>query len=161
MIYRTATPNDITNIINMKNRVKQRIITENLPIWLNGYPLDEFIMEDIEQSHGRVIEIEGKIAAYSVFYPSNIEYEEYLNNFDNHYSFGRVMVDNNFLGMGVGRFLIKSMILEAKSLNQKGMIITADDCNTRAVNLYKSFGFLKESEFQFPYAYLSVFRLEF
>ena len=161
MIYRTATKNDLNNIINMKNRVKQRIINQNLPIWLNGYPLDEFIVDDITNNYGRVVEIDGKIAAYSLFCPSNIEYEDYLDDYDNHYSFGRVMVDDNFLGMGVGRFLINNMILEAKSLMQKGMIITADDCNIKAVNLYKSFGFIKVMEFQFPYAYLSVFRLKF
>ena len=161
MIYRIATQNDIKSIINMKNRVKERIIKEKLPIWLNGYPLDEFIIEDTKNNYGRVVEIDGEIAAYSLFCPSNIEYEDYLEDYDNHYSFGRVMVDDNFLGMGVGRFLIKSMILEAKSLNQKGMIITADDCNTKAVNLYKSLGFEKVMEFQFPYAYLSVFRLKF
>ena len=43
MIYRKATNDDIINIIAMKNKVKQRIIEENLPIWLNGYPLDELI----------------------------------------------------------------------------------------------------------------------
>ena len=55
MIYRKATNDDIINIIAMKNKVKQRIIEENLPIWLNGYPLDELIKEDIENNEGRVV----------------------------------------------------------------------------------------------------------
>ena len=161
MIYRSATKNDIKNILEMKNRVKNRILKENLPIWLNGYPLDEFIIEDINQNFGRVIEIDGKIAAYCVCLPSNIEYEEYLEKTTYYYSFGRVMVDDNYLGLGVGKYLISNVIQEAKELNQKGMIITADECNTKAINLYKNFGFVKITEFQFPYAYLTVFKLEF
>ena len=161
MIYRVATSNDIKNIIEMKNRVKNRIIKENLPIWLNGYPLDEFITEDIKEGYGRVVEIGGAIAAYCVFLPSYIEYEDYLEDTKDNYSFGRVMVDDAYLGMGIGRYLISNVINEAKELHQQGMIISADDCNIKAVNLYKSFGFKKVKEIQFPYAYLSIFELKF
>jgi hypothetical protein len=41
------------------------------------------------------------------------------------------------------------------------MIITGDDFNTKAMNLYKSLGFVKIGEKQFPYAYLSIFKLDF
>ena len=161
MIYRQANTNDIEQVIAMKNRVKMRVIKENLPIWLNGYPLDECIIEDINYNYGRVVEIDGKVVAYCAFHPATIDDQEYIKNVNNHYSFGRVMVDDNYLGKGIGRFLINNTINEAKTLNQKGMIISADDCNIKAVNLYKSFGFKKEHEIQFPYAYLSIFRLKF
>ena len=71
------------------------------------------------------------------------------------------MVDDNYTGIGIGRFLIESIINEVKSKNQKGMIITGDDFNTKAMNLYKSLGFVKIGEKQFPYAYLSIFKLDF
>ena len=161
MVYRIATQIDISQIINVKNRVKQRVIDENLPIWQNGYPLDEFIIEDIENQYGRVVEIDGTIVAYAVFLPSVIEYEDYLPNLENKHSFGRVMVDNNYTGKGIGRFLIQNMINEAKILNNSGMIITADECNIKATNLYKSFGFKKIGEKQFPYAYLTIYELIF
>ena len=161
MIYRQANTNDIKSIIEMKNRVKNRIIKQNLPIWLNGYPLDEFIIDDIEYNFGRVVEIDGKIAAYCAFHPATVDYAEYLENISNNYSFGRVMVDDNYLGLGVGKFLIANTINEAKSLNQNGMIISADECNIKAVNLYRSFGFKKVSEIEFPYAYLTIFELKF
>ena len=45
----------------MKNRVKKRIINENLPIWLNGYPTDELLEEDVLNNYGRVVEIDSKI----------------------------------------------------------------------------------------------------
>ena len=41
------------------------------------------------------------------------------------------------------------------------MIITGDDFNTKAMNLYKSIGFVKIGEKQFSYAYLSIFKLDF
>ena len=68
MIYRIATLDDLNEIIIMKNKVKQRIINQNLPMWLNGYPLDEYIIDDIKSSEGRVIEINGKIVSYSCFH---------------------------------------------------------------------------------------------
>ena len=161
MVYREANINDYNQIIMMKNRVKERVIKENLPIWLNGYPLDEFIEDDIQNNFGRVIELNNKIVAYAAFHPAYIDYEDYIENIDNHYSYGRVMVDDGYTGLGIGKFLIKSMLNEAINLKQKGMIIAADDCNLKAVNLYKSMGFVKINEIQFPYAYLSIYKLEF
>ena len=161
MIYRNTNLNDYNQIVTMKNRVKERVIKENLPIWLNGYPLDEYIMDDIKDNYGRVIELNNTIVAYAAFHPAHIDYAEYIENIDNYYCYGRVMVDDGYTGLGIGKLLINSMLNEAKSLNQKGMIIAADDCNIKAVNLYKSFGFKKINEIQFPYAYLSIFKLEF
>ena len=51
MIYQKATIKDLDEIIEMKNRVKARVVREGLPIWLNGYPLDEMILEDINKAN--------------------------------------------------------------------------------------------------------------
>ena len=161
MIYRNAIYNDLNQIISMKNRVKQRIINENLPIWLDGYPKDELIKLDLENNYGRVIEINGKVVAYAMMIPSEILYEDEEFETENLYSFGRVMVCNKYLSQGVGRKLVESMILEAKTLNSKGLGIAADECNFKATKLYKSLGFEKESEKDFGYAYLSIFGLYF
>ena len=88
MIYRIANPNDLYDILVMKNRVKERVIKEKLPIWLNGYPLDEIIIDDINNTYGRIVELNEKIVSYAVFLPSIIEYEYYLPNLENKYSFG-------------------------------------------------------------------------
>ena len=161
MIYKTASKNMINDILSMKNRVKERIVRENLPMWLNGYPLDEMIIEDIENDHGRVVILNDKVIAYAVLYPSTFEYEGEIMDIEDRYSFGRVMVDEGYTGLGIGRFLIESLITEVKSKNQKGMIITGDDFNTKAMNLYKSVGFTKIGEKEFSYAYLSIFKLDF
>ena len=161
MEYQVAKINQLSDILSMKNRVKQRIINQNLPIWLNGYPQDDFIKEDIENDFGRIIVVDNKVAAYAAFYPAVWEYEGQLNDIKYRYSYGRVMVDDDFLGLGIGKLLVKSMINEAKALGYKGMLITADDVNIKAVNLYTSLGFIKTGEKQFPYAYLSIFKLDF
>ena len=161
MKYQIASKDNTNEIISMKNRVKQRIIKANLAMWLNGYPLDEMIIEDVLNNHGRVIIFDNKVVAYAVLYPSIFEYQNEIDDIDNRYSFGRVMVDDNYTGIGIGRFLIESIINVVKCKNQKGMIITGDDFNTKAMNLYKSLGFVKIGEKQFPYAYLSIFKLDF
>ena len=53
------------------------------------------------------------------------------------------------------------VILEEKSLNANGVGITADDCNIKALNLYKRFGFTYEGEKTFPYAHLNIYGLYF
>lgn len=161
MLYRVAKMKDLNEILNMKSRVKKRVVEQELPIWLNGYPLDSMIIEDIEKSYGRVVEINGSVVAYAVFLPTDEEYDEGTFNKNNLQSFGRVMVDDGYTGKHIGRFLVGSMIEEAKVLGRNGMGITADECNIKAVNLYKSFGFKKEGSKQFPYAYLDIFGLYF
>ena len=161
MIYRIANKDDINVILQMKNRVKLRILNEELPIWLNGYPTDDLIKLDINNGYGRVVEIDGVIVSYAYFAPSEIEYKTELENITNMQSFGRVMVDNCYLKMGIGKFLVYNMINESKKLGKNGMIITADEFNIKAVSLYESFGFKKIGEKQFPYAYLSIYELKF
>ena len=162
MIYQKAVLSDYDEIVVMKNLVKQRIINENLPIWKNGYPLDEVIKDDILNDYGRVIKQDGKVIAYAAFMPSSVMYEnEKIFKKDNLYSFGRVMVCNEFQSKGVGRYLAESMILEAKSLKAEGLGIAADECNIKATKLYKSLGFEKEGEKDFSYAYLEIYGLYF
>ena len=161
MEFLIASIDDFTAIIEMKNRVKQRIINKNLPMWLNGYPYDELIIEDLNNNYGRIIKLDGKIVAYAAFYPSISDYEGEIDDINDRYSFGRVMVDDGYTGLGIGKFLVTNLINEAKSLTNKGMIITGDDFNTTAINLYTKLGFRKIGEKQFPYAYLSIFKLDF
>lgn len=161
MIYRVATLDDLNEIIIMKNKVKQRIINQNLPMWLNGYPLDEYIIDDIKSNEGRVIEINGKIVSYSCFHHASKEYGNGVFKEDNVMSFGRLMVDDGYVGKHIGDYMVKSMIEEAKSLNVEGVGILADDFNVKAMNLYKKYGFNIEGARQFPYAYLTILGLYF
>ncbi|MDE5856615.1 MAG: GNAT family N-acetyltransferase [Anaeroplasmataceae bacterium] len=161
MRYRIAEHKDLEEIIQMKNEVKKRIIEENLPIWLDGYPFDEMILEDIEKGYGRVIEEDEKIVGYACFHPAEVEYPPHTFKKENLQSFGRVMVKEGFVGKHYGSYLVKSMIEEAKLMNVEGLGILADACNTKAVRLYEKYGFQKEGSGQFPYAYLDIYGLYF
>lgn len=161
MEYKIALIKDIDQIIQMKNEVKQRIVDENLPIWLNNYPLDEMIIEDINKKEGRIITIDNKVVAYAVFHHASVEYEKGTFKKDNLQCFGRVMVSNEYIHHHVGTFLISKMIEEAKTLNVDGMGLLVDSCNIKALNLYKKFNFVKEGENQFPFAYLDIYTLYF
>ena len=161
MIYRKAVEKDLEEVIFIKNKVKERIIKQGLPIWKNGYPLDSFLEEDIMHGEARIIELDGKVVAYSCFLPTEKEYDSDVFQRDNLYSFGRIMVADGYTGKGVGDFLVKSMIEETKTLGANGMGILVDSCNKIAVNLYQKHGFKKEGEREFPFAYLDIYGLYF
>ena len=161
MVYRMATKNDYEYIIAMKERVKRRVVEQNLPIWQNGYPTNDMIEEDINCNEARVIEENGKIIAYAAFYHAEKDYGKGVFLKDNLQCFGRLMVDDGYVGKHVGDYLVQQLISEARTLPVDGMGVLVDDCNLKAVNLYKKHGFKKESERQFPYAYLSVLGLYF
>lgn len=161
MQYRIAELKDLEEIIHMKNDVKIRVIKENLPIWQNGYPLDEMILEDIEKGYGRVLEENEEIVGYACFHPAEVEYPPHTFKKENLQSFGRVIVKNGYVGKHYGSHLVKSMIEEAKMMNAEGLGILADACNSKAVRLYEKYGFQKEGSEQFPYAYLDIYGLYF
>lgn len=161
MIYRIPKIEEINDILIIKNNVKKRIIESGMPMWLNGYPLDEMIIEDVNLSDARVVELDGKIVAYAHFCHCSKEYNKNTFKDDNLQTFGRVMVDDGYTGMHIGDFLISNMIEESKKIGVNGLGITVDDFNIKALNLYKKYGFVKEGEEQFPYAYLSKMGLYF
>ena len=159
MEYKVATLDDLEQIIEMKNKVKERIIKENLPIWMNGYPLDSMIKEDIEAHEGRVIKVDNQIVGYACFHHASKEYGKGVFKKDNVQSFGRVMVKDGYTGKHIGDFLVHNMINEAKMLSVEGMGVLVDECNIKAYSLYKKYGFKKEGSQQFPYAYLDIIGL--
>ena len=161
MLYRVATKDDLKQILKMKENVKKRIIKQNLPMWLYGYPLDEYIIDDVTSNEGRVIEIDGKVVSYSCFHHASKEYGNGVFKKDNVMSFGRLMVDDEYVGKHIGDYMVQSVIEEAKSLNVEGVGILADDFNVKAMNLYKKYGFEIEGTRQFPFAYLTILGLYF
>ena len=161
MEYKKAKISQLDEIIKLKNEVKQRVIKEGLPIWQNGYPLDEMIIEDIENNEGRIVVIDNKIVAYSCFHHAIKEYGIGVFKKDNVQSFGRLMVSDLCVGKHVGDFLVRSMIEESRTLGVEGMGILVDECNIKAYSLYRKYGFRKEGAQQFPYAYLDILGLYF
>ena len=82
MIYRVPKTSEIDEILVMKNNVKKRVIESGLPMWLNGYPLDEMIVEDVQLGDARVIELDGKID--SEVSELNTKHETLKDDFNRH-----------------------------------------------------------------------------
>ena len=74
MIYRIPKTSEIDEILVMKNNVKKRVVESGLPMWLNGYPLDEMIVEDVHLGDARVIELDGKIIGFELELLTNRPY---------------------------------------------------------------------------------------
>lgn len=161
MVYTVACIEQLEDIIVMKNEVKQRIIESGLNIWRDGYPTDDLIVEDINNGFARVIIEEGKIIAYASVYPSDIDYPSDTFLRSNLLSFGRIMVNNAYVGKGIGQYFVKQIIDEAKKYKYNGIGILADSFNDRAVHIYTKLGFKKESEVDFTYGYFDVLTLFF
>lgn len=161
MEYKIAEKSNIKEIIEMKNQVRERVIKEKLPIWKNGYPLDEMIYEDVNNKEARIVVINQEIVAYACFHSAIKEYGKGIFKKDNLYSFSRVMVKDGFTGKHIGDFLISHLIEEAKKLDVEGMGILVDACNIKAVSLYRKHHFIKEGEKEFPFAYLDIYGLYF
>jgi ribosomal protein S18 acetylase RimI-like enzyme len=159
MKYLIAEIKDLEEILKMKNKVKQRIILEDLPIWKDGYPLDEMIVNDIQNKEGRIIKIGEEIIGYACFHHAEKEYGKGVFKKDNVQSFGRVMVKDEYLGKHIGDYLVSSLINEARGMKVDGMGILVDECNVKAYSLYKKYGFKKEGAQQFPYAFLDILGL--
>ncbi len=161
MEYRKAKQEELKEIIHMKNEVKKRIEEENLPIWLDGYPQDEYIEEDIKNGSGRVILDHGQLVGYACFHEAKEEYPEDTFQRSHLMSFSRIMVKSEYIGKSYGSYFISSMIEETKQKGYAGLGILVDSCNKRAVHLYQKFGFQMEGSRQFPFAYLDIYALYF
>ena len=145
----------------MENLVKTRVIKEGLPIWKNGYPSDEIIIEDIQFKRGRIILLDGKVVAYASISHVVEEYGVDIFTNNNFATFGRVMVLDGYTGMYIGDLLVKCLIDEAKLFGEDGIGIAVDSCNTKAINLYTKNGFKRVGEYQFSFACLDLYEQYF
>lgn len=159
--YKIATMEDYDEIIIMKNAVKQKVIDENLPIWQDGYPNDEFIKEDIENNFGRILVVDNKIVSYATYHPCLYEYDSGTFPTDDLMSFGRVMTKVSETRKGYAYELISHIIEETKKKGYKGLGILVDDFNKKALNLYLKFGFKYCGTGKFPWAVLDKYYLLF
>lgn len=144
MEYLEASLSDLPYLIELKNEVKERIIKEKLNIWLNDYPNDLLLEEDIKNNLGRIVKINGEIVAYACLHDLNYDYEVKVHVLDDMYSFSRIMVKTSYLNKGVASFLISKMLEEKKDVN--GFTILVDNMNIKALNLYKKFNFQQEGK---------------
>ena len=68
---RAAAPGDVPEIMTVLKAAKGIMrASGNMNQWVNGYPSQEVIIEDIALGHGFVVEDQNKIVAYFAFIPS-------------------------------------------------------------------------------------------
>lgn len=161
LLYSIAGISDLGEILIMRDEVKERIILSNLNIWRDGYPLDEYIIDDIQHYFGRVVKDNNKIIAYASVHAVSTEYPKDTFSSNHYNSFGRIMVCNEYLGKHIGSYFIKNIIAEAKDKGYPGIGILVDAFNERAINLYSKFDFVKKREVDFPYGHFDVLELKF
>lgn len=155
-MYYKASLTDYNEIVQMKNEVKDRITKEKLMIWLNDYPNDELIYDDIKKGNGRIIVEDGNIISYASLHLAS---EEYLvNTFSDvkTYSFSRLMTKTTYLGQGAASKLIKYMLEEVKT-KATSMSLIVDDCNKKALALYTKIGFKFEGYIKLEYGTFSCY----
>ncbi len=161
MQYRIATKEDLNDILIIKEEAKARVRADGLNVWNGDYPMNEMIADDIRMEWGRVIEDNGRIVAYAALHKSEAEYPADTFLRPHLLSFGRVMVSDAVLGHGVASRLVGEMIAEAQAEGYAGMGIGVDDCNERALRLYRRHGFVREGFFKFTFADLDTYVLYF
>lgn len=143
MEYLKANLDDYAQIINLKNEVKQRVIKEDLPIWLNDYPNDDLIKDDILKGYARIITNGVDVIAYTSVHPAAVEYAANTFCRSNLYSFSRLMVSDSYLGQGMAKTIIKCVLEECK-IKADGVGLIVDAINERARLLYEKVGFKYE-----------------
>ena len=158
--YKVATIDDLKEIISIKNKVKEKVIEENLPIWQNGYPQDELLEEDIEKGYGRIIVVDKQIVSYASYYPALYDYDRGTFPIDDVMSFGRIMTKVTETKKGYATFLVKNMIDEAREKKIPGFGILVDSFNKKALSIYLKFGFKYIKTSTFPWAVLDVYYLD-
>ncbi|MBR1509850.1 MAG: N-acetyltransferase [Bacteroidales bacterium] len=71
MTPRLATSSDITDIMTVMEAARGIMRSDgNLGQWVNGYPSEEIIRQDIDASFGHVLEENGRIVGYFAFVSS-------------------------------------------------------------------------------------------
>ena len=159
--YKIAKIENLKEIIEVKNDVKQKIIEEGLQIWQNGYPQDELLEEDIIKGYGRIVVVEDEIVAYASYYPALYDYDEGTFPNDEVMSFGRIMTKVGHTKKGYCSFLVEQMIKETKEKKIPGMGILVDEFNKKALNIYIKHGFKRIGVGTFPWAVLDIYYLPF
>ena len=150
--YRKANIEDLGNIITLRNEVKAEIENAEIDMWQDDYPNQELLRKDIIDGYARIILSDDEITGYMALIPTDIDYEGNFYQSHNLLSFSRIMTDPAYRKRGLAKFLISKAIEEAKCNDYEGMAITVDEVNNRAVNLYRSFGFVKVGNIDIPEA---------
>ncbi|APH20173.1 GNAT family N-acetyltransferase [Clostridium botulinum] len=100
---------------------------------------EKLIYEDSigEKNIFLVAEVEGKIIGFSRCQGSK------LNRFRHKAEFG-ICISKEYWGYGIGRVLLENILMWADAVGIEKISLTVVQTNTRAIQLYKKYGFVEE-----------------
>ncbi|MHB8034181.1 N-acetyltransferase [Clostridium botulinum] len=100
---------------------------------------EKLIYEDLigEKTIFLVAEVEGKIIGFSRCQGSK------LNRFRHKAEFG-ICISKEYWGYGIGRVLLENILMWADAVGIEKISLTVVQTNTRAIQLYKKYGFVEE-----------------
>ncbi|MFT5872479.1 MAG: RimJ/RimL family protein N-acetyltransferase [Clostridium sp.] len=106
---------------------------------LTSEDFEKLIYEDsrAEKTIFLLAEVEGKIVGFNRLEGSN------LSRFKHKAEFG-ICILKKYWGQGIGTVLIKNILMWADTVGIKKISLTVVHTNTRAIQLYKRYGFLEE-----------------
>ncbi len=133
----------------MRDAVKADNARLGLDIWQGDYPSDALLEDDFSRGFGRVVLLDDEVVGYLALIPTDIDYGPGFCGNYNLISFSRIMTSPNHRNRGLGRGLIEAAMEETKT-SYDGMGITVDGFNTKAVTLYKSYGFALVGTMRIP-----------
>ncbi|MDS0526005.1 GNAT family N-acetyltransferase [Clostridium sp. SHJSY1] len=141
-LLRSPTKDDAAEL--SKLRVKIDGETENLDRefgegLLTREDFEELIHEDskAEKNIFLIAEVDGKIVGFSRLEGNN------LSRFRHKAEFG-ICILKEYWGFGMGKILIENILEFAKSADIKKVSLYVVETNTKAIELYKKYGFVEE-----------------
>ena len=150
-IYREAKREELAGIKLLRDAVKADNARQGLDIWQGDYPSDALLEDDYSRGFSRIVLLDDVVVGYLALIPTDIDYGPGFYGDYNLVSFSRIMTHPDYRNRGLGRKLIEASIAETKP-SYDGMAITVDGFNTKAVTLYKSYGFTLVGSMRIPEA---------
>lgn len=108
MLFRPATPEDISTILSLIEEAVRRLKEQGVDQWQDGYPNRACVEEDVASGAGHVIERQGRVVAYgAVIFTGEEAYRTiegaWLTDEADYVVVHRMCVADAVVGQGFGR----------------------------------------------------------
>lgn len=104
-MIRLASVNDVEKIIKIIDQAKAYLKSKGIDQWQHGYPNEIDVVEDINNGHGFVLDIDGVVGYAAIIYghDENYDYIEDGNwlNDDEYGVIHRICIDDSLKGKGL------------------------------------------------------------
>ncbi len=138
MIFRLALKEEIETIVDLYYSVKG----DEYCVWNELYPTIMEANHDFETNNLFVVAINNKVVASVSIVPENEmdEFDEWCEKV-NVAEIGRVVVNKNYRGLRIGKFLLENVIEEIKKRNYNSIHLSTAVINTPAQKIYEKLDF--------------------